>query len=127
MTNWSGGLDDGDELLSEFLGETLECSLFGLKNLCFVVGNALLDEVVALDHDAPKPGGEFARQSHSRDQASASGAHAPIEAAQGDVFAAREALRHHAEQPASTIATALDATLALAGGVICPGRGRSTR
>jgi hypothetical protein len=54
------GMGDGNELLAEFFGEPLEGALFTLQDLRFVVGKALFDVIIALDHGAPESGGELA-------------------------------------------------------------------
>lgn len=64
----SSRVGDGHELLPEFFGQAFEGALFGLQDLGVVVGQALLDIVVALDHDAPIPSGEFASQRHGGDE-----------------------------------------------------------
>ena len=68
MMEWprSSGVGNGHELLPELLGQSFESTLFGLQDLSVVVGQALLDIVVALDHDAPVPGGEPACRTASR-------------------------------------------------------------
>ena len=114
----SSGVGDGHELLAEFFGQSFERTLFGLQDLGVVVGQSLLDVVVALDHDAPVLGGEFTCEGHGGDEPAASGCHASIEAAEGDVVAAHQGLRHHAEQLARAIAPAFSVTFALAAVVV---------
>ena len=55
----AGGLGDGNELLSEFLGQTFEGPLLGLQDLVVVVSQALLDVCISLDHDTPEPGSKL--------------------------------------------------------------------
>ena len=102
------------ELLTELPRESAQRSLLGLEHLGFVLLETELDVVHALDHDAPEQGGEFARQRDVGDEAAATRGHAPVEAAQGDVLAARQASRDHAEEPSGAVAAALGRTLALA-------------
>ena len=120
----SGGAGDGHELLPELLCQSVESALFGLQDLGVVVGQALLDVVVAFDHDAPVPGGEFASQRHGGDEPTAPGGHAPIKATQGDVFAAHQRLRHHAKELTRAIAPALGPS-AFALAAVVAARGQS--
>src|SRR4030095_14088581 len=73
-----------------------------------------LDIVHAVDHNAQEQGGELAGQRDVGDEAAATRRHAPVEAAQGDVLAARQASRDHAEEPPGAVAASLGRALALA-------------
>ena len=110
---WDGG-GHWDELLAELAGESAQRSLLGLEHLGFVLLQAVLDVVDALDHDAPEQRSEVASERLVGDQAAATCCHAAVEAAQRDIFAARQAHRHHAEESSGTIAASLDRPVSLA-------------
>src|ERR1700682_2953324 len=108
------GGGDWDKLRAKVAGEPAQRSLLCLEHLGFVLLQAVLDVVEALDHDAPEQHGELASQRFVGDQAAATCRHSTVEAAQGDVFASSQAHCHHAKEAPGTIAAALDRPMALA-------------
>jgi len=60
----TSGLIERYELLSKLFGQATQGTFFGFEDLLLVVRDAFFDVVIALDHDAPEPGGEFARQGY---------------------------------------------------------------
>src|SRR5450631_1397711 len=127
MSGYRRGGGHWDKLLAKLAGEPAQRSLLCLEHLGFVLLQAVLDIVDALDHDAPEERGELASQRFVGDQAPATCGHASVEAAQGDVFATSQAQCHHAEEASGTIAASLDrpvslATLVTAGSQSGPGR-----
>src|SRR5258708_13013386 len=77
---------------------------FGFTNLFLIAGDSFFNVVVALDHDAPEPAGQLARQRLGRHQAAAARSEPAVKATQGNIFATDKALRHHAKQLSRPVA-----------------------
>src|SRR5258705_7020901 len=89
--------------LAKFFGESTQGALFGLEHAGLIMREPVFDVVDAFDHDAPEQDRELTRQSDVGDQACAAGSQAAVEATQGDVLAAGEGARHHAEEASGAI------------------------
>ena len=111
---YSYGLRHWNHLLSKLPGQALQGTLFGLQHLCLVVGQAMLDVIDSLDHDAPELGGQFACQGDVGHECAPSRRHPSVEPAQGNVLAARQGSGHDAEHSANAIALAFCRAFALA-------------
>ena len=79
MCRWArcwDGCGHWDELLAELAGESAQRSLLGLEHLGFVLLQAVLDVVDALDHDAPEQRSALTSERLVGDQAAATCCHA---------------------------------------------------
>ena len=104
----------GENHAAQLFGQATQCPAFGFQHLFFIGFEAGLRIAQTFDHDPPEQHRQFAGQGHGRHQTAPPPGHAPIESAQGDVFAPGQAARHQAKQSAGPVAFAFDRTLAFA-------------
>ena len=104
----------GNDLLTELTSQPAQNAVFGFQYFLLVLSHAGLDEVEAFDHHAPEERGELSGESLVRDQAATPCRHAPVEAAERDVFAAGQGTGHHTKDLAGSVAATFDRTLTFA-------------